>query len=179
MKLIFSAFAVCERGFCAEDVIAYIKTGLSGIDPDEVSLLENYIVKWNLRGKMFYGEDAWNMSPEGYGRSLSQADMDTLARLSEIRRRVISPLKAFSAALRTVKTVKERAALLFDFLSGLGVPEMLSSQAEAARTRGDLAAAAETVQLWNVFCGALDQLVVSCGEMEAAGIFTNAAGDSL
>lgn len=168
VKLIFSAFAVCERGFCAEDVIAYIKTGLSGIDPDEVSLLENYIVKWNLRGKMFYGEDAWNMSPEGYGRSLSQADMDTLARLSEIRRRVISPLKAFSAALRTVKTVKERAALLFDFLSGLGVPEMLSSQAEAARTRGDLAAAAETVQLWNVFCGALDQLVVSCGEMEAA-----------
>lgn len=168
VKLIFSAFAVCERGFCGEDVVAYIKTGLAGIAPDEVSLLENYIVKWNLRGKMFYGDDEWNMSPEGYGKPLSQTDVDALGRLSDIRRRVISPLKAFSAALRTVKTVKERAVLLFDFLSGLSVPETLSSQAETAKERGDLAAAAETVQLWNAFCGALDQLVVSCGEMEAS-----------
>ena len=166
VKLIFSAFAVCERGFRGEDVISYIKTGLAGITADEISLFENYIVKWNLRGKRIYGEDEWNMSPHGYGASLTEEDRHTLILLSDIRRRVVSPLKAFSAAGRTVKTVRDRAALLFDFLSGLGVPEALMTQAEKAKACGDMAYASETVQLWNVFCGALDQLVVSSGDAE-------------
>ena len=166
VKLIFSALSTCERGFRGEDVISYIKTGLTGITPDEGNLLENYIVKWNLHGKKLYGDDEWNMSPAGYSSSLAKADIEALSRLSHIRRRVFSPLKAFSAALREAKTVKMYATLLFDFLSDLGVPEALKEKTEAAHAREDFSAAAETVQLWNVFCSALDQLVVSCGDME-------------
>lgn len=167
VKLIFSVFAILERGFRGEDVVAYVKTGLAGVTPDEVSLFENYIQKWNIRGRMFTGDDPWNMNPHGYGTSLSASDEEELAMLADIRGRVISPLKAFAAAQRTLHTVRERAALLFDFLSGLGVPETLSARAEAETERGDTAAASETVQLWNVFCGALDQLVVTSGETEA------------
>ncbi len=168
VKFIFSAFSVIERGFRGEDVISYIKTGFSGLIPEEVSLLENYIVKWRLRGKLFTNDEPWNMHPRGYGFSFSEEDHGILAHLAEMKEKVISPLKAFSAVNRTAKTVKERATLLFDFLSELQIPEALSEKAESAKARGDRALAMETVQLWNVFCETLDQLVTSAGDSEAS-----------
>ena len=166
IKLIFSAFAVAERGFRGADVIAYIKTGYSGISAEDVGLFENYIVKWNLRGKMFTGGEPWNMHPRGYRADFTEEDTVKLIRLEEIRRKVIEPIKAFAAAGKLASTVKEKATLLFDFLSGLGVPAMLAEKAEEASMRGEAALASETIQLWNVFCGALDQLTASCGETE-------------
>ncbi|MBQ2987577.1 MAG: exodeoxyribonuclease V subunit gamma [Clostridia bacterium] len=167
IKLIFSAFSIAERGFRGSDVIAYIKTGYSGITADEVSLFENYIVKWNLRGKAFTDGEPWNMHPRGYGATFTEEDTERLRVLSEIRERVIEPLKAFSAAGKSISTVPERASLLFEFLTALGVPAMLEQKAAEAAARGQAALAAETVQLWKVFCGALDQIVASCGQTEA------------
>ena len=168
IKLIFSAFAVAERGFRGADVIAYIKTGYSGISAEDVGLFENYIIKWNLRGKMFTGDEPWNMHPRGYRADFTAEDTEKLIRLEEIRGKVIEPLKAFAAAGKLASSVTQRAALLFDFLSGLGVPAMLMEKAEEASARGEAALANETIQLWNVFCGALDQLTASCGETEAS-----------
>lgn len=167
VKTVFSAFSVCERGFRGADVIAYIKTGYADLSPDEACLFENYIVKWNIRGKLFTSDDPWGMHPRGYGAPMTAEDEETLARLADIRTRVIAPLKNFAAANREAVTVRARATLIFDFLSGLGVPEKLMADADAARERGDLALAAETVQLWNAFCASLDQLVISSGETEA------------
>ncbi len=167
IKLIFSAFSIISRGFRAEDVISYTKTGFAGISSDEVSLLENYIIKWNLRGKLFTESEPWNMHPNGYGLSFSEEDYAVLARLDAIKKTVFEPLKRFSAANKTVKTVKERASLLFDFLSSLSVSEVLSEKAKDAEARGERALAMETVQLWNVFCETLDQLVICSGESEA------------
>ena len=167
IKLIFSAFSVAERGFRGPDVIAYIKTGYAGITSDEIGLFENYIIKWNVRGKMFTGDAPWNMHPRGYRADFTEEDTEKLIRLEKIRKKVISPLKAFAAAGKMASTVKERATLLFDFLIGLGVPAMLEEKAKEASLRGEAALANEAVQLWNVFCGALDQLTASCGETEA------------
>jgi ATP-dependent helicase/nuclease subunit B len=169
VKFIFSAFSVTERGFRGEDVISYIKTGFSGITANDVSLLENYIIKWNLRGKLFTGDDPWNMHPRGYGFSFSDEDYGVLTRLAEMKKTVIEPLKTFSAANKTAKTVRERATLLFDFLSGLSIAEKLTERAEEAKSRGDLALAMETVQLWNAFCETLDQLVIASGDTDATG----------
>lgn len=168
VKLIFAAYAVTERGFRGEDVIAYIKTGYAGITPDEVSLFENYIVKWNLRGRAFTGEDPFHLHPRGYGAPFKETDFETLSLLNDIRTRVVEPLKNFAGAEKSAKTVRERATLLFDFLSALHIAEALTERAEEASARGEAALAAENIQLWNVFCGALDQLVASAGESEAS-----------
>ncbi len=168
VKLILSAFSVIGRDFRAEDVISYLKTGFSGITADDVSLFENYIIKWKLRGKLFTGDDPWMMHPRGYGASFSEEDHLTLSRLADMRETVIFPLKAFSAANKTAKTVRERAALLFDFLAGLHVPEALAAKAQDAEQRGERALAMETIQLWNALSDVLDQLVTSAGESDAS-----------
>ncbi len=167
IKLIFSAYAVISGGFRAEDVIAYTKTGFANITTDDVSLFENYIVKWKLRGKFFTGDDPWMMHPRGYGAPFTQEDHEILSRLAVIRETVMAPLRSFSAANKTAHTVRERATLLFDFLSALGASEKLLEKAENAEIRGDKAGASETYQLWNALMDALDQLVTSAGESEA------------
>ena len=168
IKLIFSAFSVVERGFRGADVISYVKTGYAGITADEVCLLENYIVKWNIKGRMFTGDEPWNMHPRGYGATFTEEDTQRLRLLADIRKRVIEPLRAFAAAGKTISTVTERATLLFDFLTSLGVAPLLEQKAKEAMLREQTALAAETVQLWRVFCGALDQLVTACGQTEAS-----------
>ncbi len=167
VKMIFSSLSVCERGFRGADVISYIKAGYADITPDETGIFENYIIKWNLRGKLFTEDEPWYMNPRGYGAEMRAEDEAILSHLADVRARVITPLKNFSAAIRKAKTVRERATLIFDFLSSLGVPEKLLSDAEDAKARGELALASETIQLWNAFCASLDQLVVSSGDTEA------------
>ncbi len=174
VKLIFSAFSVIDRGFRGEDVITYIKTGFAGISPDDASLLENYIVKWNLRGKLFTNEEPWTMHPRGYGFSFSDEDGETLMRLASLRETVVSPLMRFSSANKTAKIVREKATVLFDFLTSLGVYDKLSSLAEEAEAAGERALAMETVQLWNALCETLDTLVTCAGESETdAGEFSS------
>ncbi|MBQ9747949.1 MAG: PD-(D/E)XK nuclease family protein, partial [Clostridia bacterium] len=168
VKLIFSAFSIIDRGFRGQDVITYLKTGLTGLLPDEVSLFENYIIKWNLRGKLFTGDEPWNMHPRGYGYTFADEDHGVLVTLADLRERVISPLKAFAGAYRGAKTVRERAELLFDFLSGLAIPDTLGAQAREAAARGERALSMETVQLWNALCETLDQLVTCAGDTEAS-----------
>ena len=168
VKLIFSAFSIIDRGFRGQDVITYLKTGLTGLTPDEVSLFENYIIKWNLRGKLFTGDEPWNMHPHGYGYAFTDEDHGVLTTLADLRARVIAPLKTFSAAFRNARTVRERAELLFDFLAGLSVSETLQAQANDAWARGECAWAQESIQLWNVFCETLDQLVICVGDSEAS-----------
>lgn len=166
IKFVFSAFAVVERGARTQDVIAYVKSGLAGLSPDECNLFENYIVKWNIHGNRFMGDEPWTMNPRGYGETIRDEDLEVLTVLAELRRRVAGPMRSFHAAFRTARTVRTRATVLFDFLSGLGIPERLKEESETAYARGDRARASETTQLWNVFCGALDQLVVSSGDTE-------------
>ncbi len=63
--------------------------------------------------------------------------------------------------------MREKATVLYDALTEREIPQKLHESAKDAAARGDEAGASETVQLWNVFCGALDQLVSASGDTEA------------
>ena len=48
--LILSALAVRTENYTYEAVFRYLKTGLTGIPAEDCSLLENYVLKWDIRG---------------------------------------------------------------------------------------------------------------------------------
>jgi ATP-dependent helicase/nuclease subunit B len=64
--LILSALAVRTENYTYEAVFRYLKTGLTGIPAEDCSLLENYVLKWDIRGASWAREADWTMHPRGY-----------------------------------------------------------------------------------------------------------------
>ena len=50
LAVVSGALDVLESGWGAEEVFRYLKSGLAGLDADEVDRLENYVEIWDIKG---------------------------------------------------------------------------------------------------------------------------------
>ncbi len=166
VKFIYSAYACVRRGFLRRDIIEYIKTDYSGISGDDCDLLENYIIKWKIQGKRFSSDAEWTFPVRGYDDRAREGDEEILERLGVLREKVKAPLLRFAGALKDCRTVRDHAALLYDFLVMMKIPEKLGEAAELSLKAGDASGAEEFSQLWQVLCDALDQTALSAGDEE-------------
>ncbi|MCD8335178.1 MAG: PD-(D/E)XK nuclease family protein [Clostridiales bacterium] len=155
MTLLTAALDAVGGRYEYDDLFRYLKTGLAGVPLEEVDLLENYALRWNLRGSQWTRETPWNWHPEGYGRKWTDEDRELVERLDRLRRDIIAPLE------RLRQTPKgpggELVQALYGFLEDIQLPQRLTERAEALRERGDLQQAEEYRQLWDILCGAMEQ----------------------
>ena len=63
VRAILTSLRIKSGNFRPSDVITYLKTGLSGIDPDNSAELEMYIERWSIRGRNRYTRE-WTMESE-------------------------------------------------------------------------------------------------------------------
>ena len=66
-SLITGVLSALENGFEYEDMFRWLKTGLAGLTPEECDLLENYVLTWEIHGKMWLRDVDWTDNPDGYG----------------------------------------------------------------------------------------------------------------
>lgn len=164
IKLILSALSLYTSNFECEDLISYIKTGLCGITPNEVSVFENYIHLWNIRGRGRLAED-FTMNPGGYTAAFTADSEELLEKINSIREAVLIPIFDFHGKLREAKTAKNFAAALYSFLLALELPATLQRITDELRPAMP-ETAQETEQLWSVIIDALDELCTVMGETE-------------
>lgn len=155
LTLLTAALDTAEGGYEYDDLFRYLKTGLAGISLEEADLLENYVLRWDIRGKQWTQEKDWSFHPNGYGEKWKPEDRELLKQLNFLRRRITPPLEA----LRTCPegTGLELVETLYDFLETIDLPQRLTDRAEALQERGDLQQAEEYRQLWDILCGAMEQ----------------------
>lgn len=87
--------------FNTEALLNFHKTGLGGLENDEIAALENYAFIWSINGKMWLSE--WDMDPRGL---TADEDKDgkyreQLERLNILRLKAIKPIERFKADLKT------------------------------------------------------------------------------
>ncbi len=155
LSLVTAALAAATGGYEYDDVFRYLKTGLAGVTPEECDLLENYVLRWDLRGKNWTEERPWSLHPGGYALPWTEEDRALVARLDGLRRRVAAPLEK----LRTAPGRDGRALALavYDFLEEIRLPAVLSARREQLLAEGKAALAEEYRQLWDILAGALEQ----------------------
>ncbi len=171
IKLILTSLSLYISNFECEDMISYIKTGLSGLSPSEVSSFENYLQLWNIRGKNRLNED-FTMNPAGYTAVFSEESEKRLSEINDLRERVITPLFDFHQRLRDAKTVKDFSSALYEFLLELKMPEILQSLTEAQKSVSP-ETAEETEQLWSIIIDALDEICTIMPNLEInASVFS-------
>lgn len=153
VKLILTAFAVINGRWRTDDVISYIKTGLTGISARECDALEEYASTWQLSGARWTDGVEWQMNPDGYSETFTQRGLDILKTVNDLRDRLTEPLSGLAERFDGSITVREACEALFEFMGELKLRETLS-----------LDEGEEAAQLWNILLDILDQLVTVAGD---------------
>lgn len=169
--LISAAYECVCGGWEQQDVFAYLRTGLAGLDADECDELENYCFTWNIRGAQWLAERDWRMHPDGWQGKFDEAARERLARINDLRRRAAGPLLALEHACREAGSAREQALALAQLFEDLDLAERLAARADELEASGRLQAADEHARLWDAAVSALEQCSAVLGdvELDAAG----------
>ena len=132
-RLPLSAFPVCVAAFAAigavksfttEKILRFYKTGITELNTDEVSLIENYTAVWNINGEMWLNE--WDMNVRGLVTDEPrQSDITELEKINNIRKKIISPLCKFKEEYSG--NAKSRAAAIVNLFKNCRADQALKS----------------------------------------------------
>ncbi len=163
IKLINTAYAIVARGFRREDLLTYVKCGLSGVDQTSADRFEMYVNRWSIDGRRFTDGEDWGMNPRGY-EPLRPEDAERLAQINEAKERIITPLMNLKEAADGATTVREHAVALMGFLSEISLEESLYGKAKRLLELGERELAEQNARLWEKICDSLDLLVDVTGD---------------
>lgn len=156
VKLVAEVLAVLHNNWSTPAVLAYLKSGLADILPDEADLLENYALRVGLRGTM------WQQAG-----SFKRGTADELPMINELALRGLKPLLALAEATKQADTVGQYAAALLDFLAAVNAAERMEEWAQNAVQQGDLVQAEAHRQIYDKVCLLLQELADFLGDMPA------------
>ena len=164
LTLLLGALDAASGGFEYEDVFRCLKTGLAGLSMEECDLLENYALKWELRGAMWTREAPWTAHPDGYGADWTDEARARLEAVNALRARVQGAFLRLKQGVGGSGAAEKKVRALYDYLEEVNLPETLQAQTEQLFAAGDAQRAEETAQLWGILCGVLDQFVEILGD---------------
>ena len=149
--LIDAALEIAASGLEYRQMFRYLKTGLAGVSADDYAELENYIIKWRVRGSMWARD--WILPPSGYGDGDNSA---VLEHLNTLRRRVTQPLYHLRDGIKGVTDAGGKIKALYAFLEEIGLPECLREKSRQFEDCGETRLADEYTQLWGVIVNAME-----------------------
>lgn len=156
VKLVAEVLSVLYDNWATPSVLAYLKSGLAGIQPDEADILENYALRVGLKGKM------WQQAG-----SFRRGSADELPGINAIAERALSPLLALDSAVQSAATVGDIAAALLAFLSSINAADHMEEWAQNAVQAGDLVQAEAHRQIFEKVQRLLAELSDFLGDMPA------------
>lgn len=167
-----------QRKYRYQDVMRLLKTELLrpkldqetliGIDEfrDDLAITENYVLKNGYEGYRWTRSDDWKylFIPDDSVGILTDKNREMSKKINLIRQLIKDKLPPFFKKLKQAKTVQEAITCLYQFLVNNGVVEQLKSWQEAALDHDQLQEADQVEQVWNTFCGLLDDFSKFIGE---------------
>ena len=159
---VLSALDAALGGFEQRDVLRYLKSCLSVLDPDTCDLVENYAILWGIRGKQWL--IPWEKHPEGLGAEWTDEARQQLQRLNDARELSLTPLDRLSEAFRDAKDLSQQLRGLYGFLEDIRLAERLEKLAQELDGQGDNRNAQILNQLWEILLTAMEQMYDVLGQ---------------
>lgn len=154
MHLVLCAFQIVRGGFQSDDIFAYLKTGLAGLSPYDISLLENYTYMWNLSGRKWL--ETWNANPQGFAGAVTDSQAEQLNALNTLREKTVEPLDKFARSI-TEADGESMARAIYTLLTDVDVPTHLKELCRNLKATGQTELAEQQLRLWDLLMNILDQ----------------------
>ncbi|MCU6763661.1 ATP-dependent helicase/deoxyribonuclease subunit B [uncultured Roseburia sp.] len=161
-----AALWMVEKDFSYESVFRYLRTGLSGFEPDEIDVVENYVLERGIRGFRRWKEKWVHLPGTKTSVLKSQEDgLQKLCKLNSFRERFVTQIMDFRTALKGRKrTVRSMSEALYQLMLSLHMQEQLKEKQEQFEAEGQEVQAAVYAQIYRVVIDLLDKIVDLLGE---------------
>ncbi|MCL2082782.1 MAG: PD-(D/E)XK nuclease family protein [Oscillospiraceae bacterium] len=156
-RLIRAIAACLRQGFRQNDVMSLVRTGLTGITPEQGDILEEYLRRWNPYGGRFTAVD-WSRPLHGW--QPCEEDNTLLQGLNQTRKFIVAGVQAAHGG----KAGTDCAKRLYKSLEMLGTVHAIEDRGRRLLELNDLQAASQTVQMWDIFCDSLEQCAGILGD---------------
>lgn len=172
---ILSLFGILEDDWSYEAVFRYLRAGFiyrpnanktfyNAIGQSEIDALENYVLKYGIRGgSKWLSDDPWyaenDIITTAFAHATEQNSRNKNTDL--LRREIISPIKQFKEKTKGRKTVIEFATALFEYLGDINLYNGLKSDIHTFRKKDMINEAEQFTKIWNLILDVLNQLTVT------------------
>ena len=159
VEFIRALLEIAEQDFSYESVFRYLRSGLSGMKPEEVDLLENYVLALGIRGAK-----KWE---ERFIRSYKGLTEEELEQIDSYRARVAEDLLPFvKIQQKKAVDVRTRTTALYELIAKKGIQGRLAVFEERFKREHNQVLAKEYHQIYGILMDLLDKLVDLLGEEE-------------
>lgn len=153
IRLVLSAFEVIHSSFATENILSFLKTGLTPLSEHDVFTLENYVYMWDIKGR--HWKQPFTMDPDG---NTGSPDMEKLSRLEGMRQSVIAPLTAFGKALSSAGNGGEISEAVYRLLESLGTAKRMKQLIGFLNELIDPKQKETEARIWDIVMDLLDKL---------------------
>ena len=153
---VLSALDAALGGFEQRDVLRYLKSMLSPLDPDKCDDVENYAVLWGVHGKRW--QEQWTQHPDGLSGNWSAETNQRLDSLNEARKLALEPLFRLHDGFKNAQTLADQITALYRFFDEIRLSASLEALAIQMDEAGYNRSAQILNQLWEILLGALEQM---------------------
>lgn len=172
-RTVLSLFRIIDSNWSYSSVFDYLRTGyvfiknedgVSPIHPEDVDILENYVLATGIRGKKGWFSP-WTESGktifDDVIENFSQKNYD-LERLNLLREEIIRPFENFLE--NRSRTVRKIAEAVYNFLCDINLYEGIKKECEYFDANGLRDLSEQYKQVWNTIIEVLNQTVVATGD---------------
>ncbi len=162
MRYLLSAFSVVRHRFETDDVLALLKTGLSGLSLDEVSEIENYLLIWDINRGQWHRE--WTGNPDGPTDRVTPDQTTRLERLNQWREKILLPLDEFADKVNRFHSPRALAGAVYELLVQADVASSLVALGQRLEEQGYAEEADIQYRTWDLCMGMLSQIEAMLGD---------------
>ena len=144
VRFLLSSLRALAEGYSADEMLNVIKSGFAPIAQEDAWRMENYILSYGIRGKLW-------LSPFQRGPA---ADC---AAIEEARQALITPLNALREAFKQAETAGQALEAVREYLTAAGVYERLAENETQLMSRQMPAEAMQDHQVWDAVTQLLEQ----------------------
>jgi len=159
---VLAALDAALGGFEQRDVLRYLKSCLSPLDPDTCDRMENYAILWGIRGNGWLTK--WEKHPEGLGEPWTQDAYRRLEELNLAREQALAPLDRLFRAFRGAGNLSQQVQALYAFLEEIELARRMEDLAHRLDAEGNGRDAQILSQLWEILLTALEQMYDVLGQ---------------
>ncbi len=157
VKYVLAVLEVLSKNWSYEAVFQYLKTGFVDIDEEMLYALENYCIKWGIKGSKWYEQD-WHFGEE------SAKEIEEVKQLNLQRKKIVEPLLQLKETLIGNKTVGEITQKLYDFFLENQVDKKIQNRIEVLKQQEKLQLAKQQELAWNSVMQVLEEMWMVFGE---------------
>lgn len=158
VNLILAGLDCAESNYSLENILKYLKTGLTDLSTEEISLIENYVLLWDIKGSDWLKD--FSMHPEGFKETFTEENKKLLEKLNGLRKTIITPLVNLKNKTKNANGMQFSKAV-YSFLTEVNTQKNLQKYCLDLFNEGNIQLSEQTARLWDILMDILNEIALT------------------